>query len=128
MATPNGSHCIIVISRSPRAFAARRLGAETVPPTADEPGSTGGARGSTPNGARRALEPELPSDAEPRAGPELPGVDPDILRAPVAAVNLGVRAFRDSLVDQGATAVHVDWRPPAGGDEKLASILERLKS
>jgi len=47
---------------------------------------------------------------------------------PLAAVNVGLELFYDSLVEQGASAVHVDWRPPAGGNEKLARILERLKN
>jgi FdrA protein len=51
----------------------------------------------------------------------------DALRGPVAAINVGLESFHDSLVAQGADAVQVDWRPPAGGDEKLAGILARMK-
>jgi hypothetical protein len=28
---------------------------------------------------------------------------------------------------QGAAAIQVDWRPPAGGNEKLMAILERMR-
>ena len=49
------------------------------------------------------------------------------LAAPLAAVNVGLELFHDSLREQGCEVVHVDWRPPAGGNEKLAAILERLK-
>ncbi len=49
------------------------------------------------------------------------------LSAPVAAVNLGLEIFADSLGEQGAVVVHVDWRPPAGGDDRLAAILERMR-
>lgn len=52
----------------------------------------------------------------------------DALAAPFAAVNVGLEAFHDALVAQGAEVIHVDWRPPAGGDERLAAILARLKS
>ena len=49
------------------------------------------------------------------------------LKQPLAAVNVGLESFYDSLITQGAQAVHVEWRPPAGGNEKLASLLARMK-
>ncbi len=64
-----------------------------------------------------------------RPGPALDvAVDLDALEAPLAAINAGLESFFKSLEDQGAAVVHVDWRPPAGGDERLLSILERMKS
>lgn len=50
------------------------------------------------------------------------------LEAPLAAVNIGVETFYDALSSQGVEAVQVEWRPPAGGDERLASILRRMRS
>ncbi|MBF8255919.1 MAG: bacterial FdrA family protein [Anaerolineales bacterium] len=44
-----------------------------------------------------------------------------------AAINVGLETFFDSLVAQGAAALHVDWRPPAGGDERLMGILAKMK-
>jgi FdrA protein len=58
---------------------------------------------------------------------EFPAVSPDRFNQPLAAINVGLESFYDSLVAQGAQAVHVDWRPPAGGNEKLASLLARMK-
>ena len=58
----------------------------------------------------------------------LPAVDLDDLLAPVTAINVGLEAFYESLLAQAATAVQVDWKPPAGGDEKLLAILEKMKS
>jgi FdrA protein len=46
----------------------------------------------------------------------------------LAAINVGLESFYDSLKVQGAQAVHVDWRPPAGGKEDLMAILARMKS
>lgn len=43
------------------------------------------------------------------------------------AINFGLESFYESLTLQGAQAVQVDWRPPAGGDERLAGILAKLK-
>jgi FdrA protein len=45
----------------------------------------------------------------------------------MAAINLGLESFFESLKAQGAQAVHVDWRPPAGGNEKLMDILAKMK-
>jgi FdrA protein len=55
-------------------------------------------------------------------------VDADLLSQPVAAINVGLESFYDSLRGQGAKAVHVDWKPPAGGDERLQAILQKMKS
>jgi FdrA protein len=51
----------------------------------------------------------------------------ETLQQPLAAINVGLESFYASLVGQGAQAVHVDWRPPAGGNEKLAAILAKMK-
>ena len=56
-----------------------------------------------------------------------PQVNPDHLSQPLAAINVGLESFHDSLVSQGAQAIQVDWRPPAGGNEKLAALLARMK-
>ncbi|HTG31617.1 MAG TPA: acyl-CoA synthetase FdrA [Thermoanaerobaculia bacterium] len=63
------------------------------------------------------------------AAEEAPGapVPLEAIRGPVAAVNAGLESFYDSLVAQGAAAVQVEWKPPAGGDDKLAGILARMK-
>ena len=50
------------------------------------------------------------------------------LNQPMAAINVGLETFTESLADQGAQVVQVEWRPPASGDEKLMAILERMKS
>jgi FdrA protein len=58
---------------------------------------------------------------------EYPPFDLEKLKQPLAAINVGLESFYESLISQGAQAVHVDWRPPAGGNEKLASLLARMK-
>jgi FdrA protein len=49
------------------------------------------------------------------------------LSQPLAAINVGLESFYESLTSQGAQAVHVEWRPPAGGNERLASLLAKMK-
>ncbi len=66
-----------------------------------------------------------PGPAAPAAGAGV-GAEARALAPPLAAVNVGLELFHRSLVDQGCESVHVDWRPPAGGNERLAGILARL--
>jgi FdrA protein len=54
-------------------------------------------------------------------------VDLARMNQPLAGINVGVESFAASLKDQDAAAIQVDWRPPAGGNEKLAALLERMK-
>jgi Protein of unknown function (DUF1116) len=44
----------------------------------------------------------------------------------VAVVNVGLDAFGQAVRDQGAEAVDVDWRPPAGGDAGAVALLAAL--
>ncbi len=55
-------------------------------------------------------------------------VDLDMMQQPLAGINVGLESFAESIKEQDAAAIQVDWRPPAGGNEKLAAILERMKS
>ncbi len=55
-------------------------------------------------------------------------VPSNAITTPVGAINIGLESFYDSLVSQGAAAIQVDWRPPAGGNEKLMGILSRMKA
>lgn len=54
-------------------------------------------------------------------------VDLANLKKPMAAINVGLESFAANLKAQEAPYVHVDWKPPAGGNEKLMGILERMK-
>ena len=44
----------------------------------------------------------------------------------VAVVNVGLDAFGQAVRDQGAEAVDVDWRPPAGGAAGAVALLAAL--
>jgi len=62
-------------------------------------------------------------------GYQIEGVPVDLeqLKQPLAAINVGLESFYESLTSQGAQAVHVEWRPPAGGNEKMAALLAKMK-
>ncbi|MCZ6506815.1 MAG: acyl-CoA synthetase FdrA [Acidobacteria bacterium] len=82
-----------------------------------------GARVFTSLGA--AVDAGLGRVATASAGRSPQGAE--ALEPPLVAVNIGVELFHEALVAQGVETVHVDWRPPAGGNEKLARILARLE-
>jgi len=70
----------------------------------------------------------LADAAQPSAGvPAGAQVSLDVLNAPLAAINVGLESFAESIRAQGAAAIHVDWKPPAGGNERLMAILARMK-
>jgi hypothetical protein len=48
------------------------------------------------------------------------------LSSPLIVIAMGLRDFAESLKEQGVEVVQVDWTPPAGGDEELADLLEKL--
>ncbi len=54
-------------------------------------------------------------------------VDLGTLDKELQAINVGLESFAEDLVKQEVPTVHVEWKPPAGGNEKLAAILERMK-
>jgi len=54
-------------------------------------------------------------------------VDLSVLHQPLAAINVGLESFTESLMAQEAPVIQVDWQPPAGGNEKLMAILERMR-
>ena len=41
----------------------------------------------------------------------------------LSVVNFGIESFYQDLIKQGKSAVHVDWKPVAGGDKKIAACL-----
>jgi FdrA protein len=64
----------------------------------------------------------LPAQSDARTEQNL-----ELFAKPVSVINVGLEIFSESLRAQGAEVVAVDWRPPAGGDERLANLLARMK-
>ena len=50
----------------------------------------------------------------------------ELLQSRPRVINLGLAVFATDLDAQDVDVVHVDWRPPAGGDEDLARLLSML--
>jgi FdrA protein len=45
---------------------------------------------------------------------------------PLVVINLGLKGFAESLEVQDVDVIHVDWTPPAGGDQEMIDILDGL--
>jgi FdrA protein len=70
----------------------------------------------------------IPNTQYPISNTQYPTpVDLAVLHQPLAAINVGLESFTESLVAQDAPVIQVDWQPPAGGNEKLMAILERMR-
>jgi FdrA protein len=46
---------------------------------------------------------------------------------PLRVINIGIEVFAEDLKEEGVEVVHLDWRPPTGGDPHLAALLARLE-
>jgi hypothetical protein len=54
-------------------------------------------------------------------------VSRDLLEAPPRVINIGLEIFAVNLASQDAKVAHVRWSPPAGGNSRLAGLLEKLQ-
>jgi len=52
----------------------------------------------------------------------------DLISRPIKAINIGLDSFVESLKAQNIEVIHVDWQPPAGGDDKALDLLDKLES
>jgi hypothetical protein len=50
----------------------------------------------------------------------------NILTEKLKVVNIGISTFANDLRSQNVEVVHVDWKPPAGGDIEMLRLLEKL--
>ncbi|MDX1383619.1 MAG: acyl-CoA synthetase FdrA [Thermoanaerobaculia bacterium] len=67
--------------------------------------------------------------AVPVAMPAQPGTPVSLsdLDPPIGIINIGLERFGYSLIEQGAEVVQMEWRPPAGGNDRLWEILEKMR-
>ncbi|MGB4594777.1 MAG: hypothetical protein WBI14_02595 [Anaerolineaceae bacterium] len=52
----------------------------------------------------------------------------ELFKQELKVINMGLKSFYADLKSQNVQAVHVNWKPRAGGSKKMASLLDRLKS
>ena len=51
----------------------------------------------------------------------------ELFNTDLKVVNIGLETFYNDLKEQEVPVIHIKWRPKAGGNKKLASLLSRLK-
>lgn len=49
-----------------------------------------------------------------------------VFEDPLRIVNIGLDGFADDFAEEGIEVIRLDWRPPSGGDSRLAMILAKL--
>lgn len=49
-----------------------------------------------------------------------------VLPEALRVINVGLESFADDLRADGVPVVQLDWRPPAGGNARLAALLDEL--
>ncbi len=49
-----------------------------------------------------------------------------LLNNPLIVINLGLKKFSDNLEEQKVDVLHLDWSPPAGGDQEMIDLLDDL--
>jgi FdrA protein len=50
----------------------------------------------------------------------------NILTEKLKVINIGIETFANDLNSQYVEVIHVDWKPPAGGDLEMLKILAKL--
>ena len=50
-----------------------------------------------------------------------------LLNKELKVINIGIEMFADDLEKQNVDVIHVNWRPPAGGDLDILKLLEKLE-
>jgi hypothetical protein len=53
------------------------------------------------------------------------GIKKLLAEGPIS-INIGIYEFAESLQEQGVRTLHVNWTPPAGGDQDLIDLLDQL--
>ena len=44
----------------------------------------------------------------------------------LVVINMGLEVFSENLKKEEVSVLQMDWRPPAGGNEKLTALLSKL--
>jgi FdrA protein len=77
--------------------------------------------------AQQPKESKPVSNAAPLPESKFKPADLEVLRKNLEAINIGLESFAQNLVAQSVPTIQVEWKPPAGGNEKLIRILANIK-
>jgi hypothetical protein len=51
---------------------------------------------------------------------------PTFFAEPLRVISVGIEMFAEDLKAEGVEVVHLDWRPPTGGNPRLTTLLAIL--
>jgi len=51
----------------------------------------------------------------------------ELFQQEIKIINIGLESFYKDLKKQNIKIVYLDWKPPARGNEKMLSLLDKLK-
>ena len=51
----------------------------------------------------------------------------ELFKSEIKVINIGLESFYQDLKKQEVSVIHVNWRPIAGGNKRIAALLSRLK-
>ena len=54
-------------------------------------------------------------------------MEPNVLHDPLRVINIGLESFAEDLRAEGVPVIQLDWRPPAGGNARLAALLADME-
>jgi hypothetical protein len=50
----------------------------------------------------------------------------ELFKKELKVINMGLDSFSDTLRKEQVQVLQMDWKPPAGGNKHLISLLEKL--
>lgn len=50
----------------------------------------------------------------------------ELFKQDLVVINMGLESFAENLRKEKVRALQMDWKPPAGGNKKLVSLLAKL--
>ncbi|HPG30688.1 MAG TPA: hypothetical protein PLQ81_07895 [bacterium] len=52
----------------------------------------------------------------------------ELLNNGPSAINAGLKSFYSDLISQNVKSLHLNWKPPAGGDPAVIDLLDKILS
>ncbi len=50
----------------------------------------------------------------------------ELFKKELVVINMGLESFAENLRDVNVKVLQMNWKPPAGGNKKISSLLARL--
>lgn len=75
---------------------------------------------------READKPVIEKEVQKKTLPPISEGIMDLLNSKPRIVNIGLASFTESILAYGGSTIQYDWKPLAGGNRKLISILNQL--